>query len=53
MDARGRLIDELEPGPEGEHDDMGWKTLPQTLRRRKEKRKERKAVATREMASDV
>jgi hypothetical protein len=53
MDARSRLVDQLEPSPEGEHDYMRWKMLPQTMRRRKEKRKERKAVASRETASDV
>jgi len=32
MDARARLIDGMEV-EKGEHGYMGWKTLPQTLRR--------------------
>ncbi|KAF1831693.1 hypothetical protein BDW02DRAFT_649673 [Decorospora gaudefroyi] len=53
MDAKGRLIDELESPPGGGRGYMGWRTLPQTLRRGHDKRKERKAAASHKVPSDV
>jgi hypothetical protein len=53
MDAKRRLVDELELPPEGGHDYMGWKKLPQALRREHEKRKERKTFVSRNMAFHV
>ncbi|KAH7392943.1 hypothetical protein BKA66DRAFT_547318 [Pyrenochaeta sp. MPI-SDFR-AT-0127] len=53
LDARGRLVDQLPPRPSGKHGYMGWKTLPQTLRRENEKEKGQCTIATREVRSDV
>lgn len=53
MDARGRLVDQLPPRQSGKHGYMGWKTLPQTLRKENEKEKGQVAIAMRELRSDV
>jgi hypothetical protein len=52
LDARGRLVDDIRR-TNGEHGYMGWKTLPDTLRREIGNEKGKHAATSRGLSSKV